>query len=350
MSVEIEGVKGYEYQYLATIYFSLLYIKKESVEIYVEDTEDARIVFGEDTAKQELFIQVKKHDGSITFHDVCSWMGHFGERQSKKFLLSQIAIKNRFAVFFSNGRCEDKTSKFINQDCFELGNKGKFNNQFLEDVKSLLLIQYSTDTTLNAERNGCITEFFQHYSNSEIKTFLKKISLMEQISLEILLNRIAEVLNTKFIIRSSAVDYVIKLLDECVRKGRDNRNDIAPIIRDILIKFSQRILPDSMNYIDVPNQKMYESILEEKNVLLLTGVPFSGKTSLAKAIAQHFAQQGYEVKQTSEFDGDDGALAFLNNYTDDKRLLLLEDPFGSVQLRNDKVECAEKMRKLIMER
>jgi len=350
MSVEIEGVKGYEYQYLATIYISLLYIKKESVEIYVEDTEDAKIIFDEDSTKKELYIQAKKHNASITFDNVCSWLGHFGERQSKKFLLSRIAEDNYYAVLFSNGRCEDRASKFINHEDFECGNKNTFNNQYAEDAKALLLNQYSDDTTLNSERKNCITDFFDKHSNSQIIALFKKVSMVEQITLETLLKQTSNILNRRFVVRSVSVNYVIKLLDECVRKGRDTSEDIAPVIRDILNKFSQKILPDSFDYTEVPDQKMYESILNEKNVLLLTGVPFSGKTSLAKAIAQRYAQQGYEVKQTSEFDGDGGALAFLNSYTDDKRLLLFEDPFGSVQLSSDKVECVQKIRKLITER
>ena len=60
MSVEIEGVKGYEYQYLATIYLSLLYIGKSNLEVYVENTEDARLIFTEEDREKEIYLQAKK--------------------------------------------------------------------------------------------------------------------------------------------------------------------------------------------------------------------------------------------------------------------------------------------------
>jgi len=350
MSVEIEGVKGYEYQYMATVYISLLYIDKESVEIYVEDTEDAKVNFQEDGSKIKLYIQAKKHNASISFEDVCLWLGHFGEHQSNNFLLSRVAEENCYAVFFSNGRCEDKASKFICNQDFESGNNSSFNSQYVEDFKYFLSNQYKDDTSLSAERKKCIDNFLEAYSNYHIKSLLNKVCLSEQISFDTLRYKTAELLNKKFVVRAVSINHVIKLLDECVRKGRDTSKDIVPGIRAILSNFSQKILPDSLDYIEVPNQKKYESLLKKNNALLLTGVPFSGKTSLAKAIAQSFAQQGYEVKQTSELDGDNGALSFLNSYTDDKRLMILEDPFGSVQLKQDKVECVQKIRKLIMEK
>ena len=350
MSVEIDGVKGYEYQYLATIYNSLLYIKKESVEIYVEDTEDAKIIFEEDAIQKTIYLQSKKHSTSISYKEVCSWLGHFGDRQSENFLLSRVAKENHYVVFFSEGRCEDKASKFLNNEDFEFGNKSTFNNQYAEDARTLLLNQYGKDTILNAKRKKCISDFFIAHSNLQIQAVLKQVSILEQISFEDLLKQLAEILNKEFVVRSASMDYVIQLLDKCVRSGRDTGKDIALDMREILNKYSQKILSDSVDYIEVPDQKKYGSILHENDILLLTGVPFSGKTSLAKAIAQAYAQQGYEVKQTSDFDGDNGALSFLNSYTDDKRLLLLEDPFGTVQVKPDRVECVQKVQKLIVEK
>lgn len=350
MSVEIEGVKGYEYQYLATIYNSLLYIKKESVEIFVEDTEDAKIIFEENAIQKTIYLQSKKHSTTISYKEVCLWLGHFGDRQSENFLLSRVAKKNHYAVFFSEGRCEDKASKFIKYEDFEFGNENIFNNQYAEDTRDLLLNQYGKDTILSAKRKKCISDFFLAHSNLQIQDVLKRVSILEQMSFEELLKQLGEILNKEFVVRSASIDYVIELLDKCVRSGRDTGKDIVLDMREILNKYSQKILPDSVDYIEIPDQKKYESILHENDILLLTGVPFSGKTSLAKALAQAYAQKGYEVKQTSEFDGDNGALSFLNSYTDDKRMLLLEDPFGTVQVKPDKVECVQKIQKLIMEK
>ena len=136
----------------------------------------------------------------------------------------------------------------------------------------------------------------------------------------------------------------------CIRTGRDTGQCIADKLKSIIDKYSQRILPDDVDYVDVPNQQIYEEVLEKEHALLLTGIPFCGKTSIAKALAQSYARQGYEVRQTNELGGDSGALSFLNNYSMDKRILLLEDPFGSVKIKSDKLECTQNIYKLITER
>lgn len=350
MSVEIEGVKGYEYQYLATLYISLLYIEKDAVKIYVEDTEDAKILFNDGNVQKEIYLQSKKHNSNISFDNICLWLGHFGKRQTQDFLLSKIAKEECYAVFFSNGRCEDKVSLFLHDRNFESGNNGNFNNQYIEDFKHVFFNQQKANTQLDLKRKKCTINFFHTYTNEQIKSLLKKVSIVEQFTYEELLKQIGYLLNTHFVVRAKSIDYVIKLLDKCIRDGRDSSKDIVADIKIILNNYSQKILPDDFDYVEFPNQKEYEAILAEKNVLLLTGVPFSGKTSIAKFIAQKYAQNGYEIKQTSELDGDDGAFFFFNSYVDDKRLLLLEDPFGSIQLKPDKFECIQKIQKLIIEK
>ena len=87
MSVEIQGIKGYEYQYLATVYMALQYLSEDTVNIYVEAEEDAKIIYGDPKMRKERFIQVKQHDKPVTFAEVCGWLGHFGNRQAARFLL-----------------------------------------------------------------------------------------------------------------------------------------------------------------------------------------------------------------------------------------------------------------------
>ena len=120
MSVEIEGVKGYEYQYLATIYLSLLYIGKSNLEVYVENTEDARLIFTEEDREKEIYLQAKKHETAISIEDLCLWLTHFGERQSDEFLLSRISEENHYVVFISAGRCNDGLLQFIRNKDFHI--------------------------------------------------------------------------------------------------------------------------------------------------------------------------------------------------------------------------------------
>ena len=348
MSVEIEGIKGYEYQYLATLYFSLKYLEKDDLEIYIEDIEDARISFCDADIKKEIYLQVKMHKESISTEDMCSWLGHFGNRQSKKFLLSYISEHNNYAVFISDGRCSDGASKFIRNSNFHCQSESKFDGKYLNKFKDSLLKLYSKNSSLEKERNKCVCDFLTNRSK-ELRNILQRVSVLELLTSEILQKKIRELLSTKFLVKPGDVNNVVHLLDECIRNGRDSGKDITKEIQEIISKFSQRILSSEIDYIPIPNQKNYEEILNKQHVLLITGMAFCGKTSTAKAIAQQYAQQGYEIRQTSDLDGDFGALSFLNKYSQDKRLLLLEDPFGSVELEKGALEIKEKICKLVVE-
>lgn len=348
MSVEKEGIKGYEYQYLATLYFSLMYLEKDDLEIYIEDTEDAKISFIEADINNKIYLQIKKHNQSISTKDMCCWLRHFGDRQSNEFLLSRISENNNYVVFISEGRCNDEVSKFIRYSEFHCQSSCKFSREYLNKLEEELSKLNSRNSPLDKERNKCVSDFLKKGSK-ELRNILQRVSVMELLTSEILQKKIRELLSTKFLVKPGDVNNVVHLLDECIRNGRDSGKDITKEIQEIISKFSQRILPSEIDYIPIPNQKNYEEILNKQHVLLITGMAFCGKTSTAKAIAQQYAQQGYEIRQTSDLDGDFGALSFLNKYSQDKRLLLLEDPFGSVELEEGALEIKEKICKLVVE-
>jgi len=348
MSVEKEGIKGYEYQYIATLYFSLMYLEKNDLEIYIEDDEDAIISFIEADINNKIYLQIKKHNQSISTKDMCCWLRHFGKRQSNEFLLSRIYENNNYVVFISEGRCDNEVSKFIRYSEFHCQSSCKFSREYLNKFEEELSKLNSGNSPLDKERNKCVSDFLKKESK-ELRNILQRVSVMELLTSEILQKKIRELLSTKFLINPRDVNNVEHLLDECIRNGRDSGKDITKEIQKIISIFSQRILSSEIDYIPIPNQKIYEEILNKQHVLLITGMAFCGKTSTAKAIAQQYAQQGYEIRQTRDLDGDFGALSFLNNYSQDKRLLLLEDPFGSVELEKSGLEIKEKICKLVVE-
>lgn len=351
MPVEIEGVQGYEYQYFATIYLALLYIENDNVRVFVEDTEDAKIIFDKNDTQYDIYLQVKKHNEQISFENLSEWLAHFGNRQADKFLLSNIANNiNSFSVFVSNGRCMDKISKFIRNNNFDQLNGQSFSREYLNDLKQEMQSLFNGKTGISADREKCMQNFFDLVTNDQVKNALQRISIVENLDFTNLKEKISGILSKRFVIRVSDVEHAIELLDSCIREGRDNKNDVVPEIKDILLKYSQKILPYDNNYIEYPDQFIYEEELEKNNVLLLTGVPFCGKTYVAKSVAQKYAQKGYEVFQTNEFNGDHGANSFLNSYANDQRLLLLEDPFGSIELKDNKAELLELIRKLVVEK
>lgn len=363
MSVEIQGIKGYEYQYLVTIYVALQYLERNAVSVYVETEEDAKIIYTNNKVREDLYIQVKHHNKAITFEELCTWLGHFGERQALNFLLKNIQTEGKHVLFVTTGRCEDRLLPYLNQKYFDTSNFQKsaidveqtsmahkrqltIKKQDATEMKKFLTAQ-PANTKLEKKRLATLQDFFDKITDSQLKIVLEKVNIAELQSYEKISALTASLLNTHYAIKSSDISHVIELLEQCVRLGRDSRCDIATDMQKILRDYTQRLLPRDLEYLVLPQQHMYEELLESQNVLLFTGLPFCGKTIAAQAIAQKFATKGFEIYPTDDINE---GMAFLNNYTDSPKMLLLEDPFGSMQASENRTEQVRKLRRLVLEK
>lgn len=363
MSVEIQGIKGYEYQYLATVYMALRYLSEDTVHIYVENEEDAKIIYGDPEMRKELFIQVKQHDKPVTFFEVCGWLAHFGNRQAARFLLKNIQTEGCQALFITTGRCEDRLLPYLDQECSDADPSTKaaadagqtaaehrrraaVRQQDAADIRTCLTAQ-PANTKLERERLAALQDFFAEITDSQLRTLLGDVRIAEQQSCETVRALTASLLNTRYAVRSGEIAHVIELLEQCVRHGRDSGGDIAPDMKQVLNQHTQRLLPRDLQYLEVPHQPLYSGQLENQNVLLFTGLPFCGKTIAAQAIAQGFAAKGYDIHPTDDINE---GMAFLNHCTHSKKLLLLEDPFGSMRASENRTEQARKLRRLVLEK
>lgn len=78
------------------------------------------------------------------------------------------------------------------------------------------------------------------------------------------------------------------------------------------------------DYITSPEEEKLREVLLNKDVLLMTGVSFCGKSQLAKTIADQFVKDGYKYHGGSDVDE---AGRFIRN-RNGNHICLLEDPFG----------------------
>ena len=358
MSVEIQGIQGYEYQYSVTLLIALHYLRKREISILVESVEDTQIMFNENGVCQELYIQAKSHNQSVGFLELCTWLGHFGGRQASNCLMQRLQGKNARAIFVTTGRCKDQLISYLNQNFLrekEGDTSGtrqgrKWSQENKNDASILrgsLLEQYSGETTLQKERAISIQNFLGEVSDKELKERLEQVDIIEQQSKEKIDAQIFSLLNHHYAIKTSCLQSVKDQLEKCVRTGRDDGHDIAPDMCDIIDKYTQRLLPEGIEYLKIPQQQACEEALDQKNALLLTGLPFCGKTITAQAIAQAYAKLGFEVFQTNSLDE---GVSFFNSLSDEKRFLLLEDPFGAIQVSGSKAEHARMLRMLVKEK
>lgn len=351
MTVEIAGVRGYEYQYLVSAYVALKLLDQENVGIYIEcaDGEDSRITFQAAGNPYILDVQVKDRSGQIDLVEFSSWISHFDKHSRDMNLLEKLKQDaNRFVLFVTNARCRDDVSLFVDSNEVYLPLTAGMDNDLLARVKTNVLAHYTDATSAGKGRQRFLEQFFRDNSNNQLRTILKKNRVWESMDWDTVYERLARLLNRKYAVPQNETEEVINKLDELVRQGRDSGQSITEDVVRLLSAYNgNRIFPYDEKL--VPRTEMYlcSEAMETSHVLLLTGVSFCGKTYLAKEIAQRYQESGFRVKITSELDGDSGALAFLRHVSHEERLLVLEDPFGSMTAFPQKAELVSKVERLL---
>ncbi|ASA24290.1 ATP-binding protein [Paenibacillus donghaensis] len=351
MTVEIAGVRGYEYQYLVSAYVALKLLDQENVGIYIEcaDGEDSRITFQAAGEPYILDVQVKDRSAQIDLAEFSSWISHFDKYSGEMNLLEKLKQDaNRFVLFITNARCQDDVSLFVDSNEVYLPLTAGMGNDLLDRVKTNVLAHYTDATPAGQGRRRFLQQFFRDNSKNQLRKILKKNRVWESMDWDTVYERLARLLNRKYAVPQSKTDDVISKLDELVRQGRDSGQSIMEDVVRLLAAYNgNRIFPYDEKLVPRAEMSLCSEVLEASHVLLLTGVSFCGKTYLAKEIAQRYQESGFRVKITSELDGDSGALAFLRHVSHEERLLVLEDPFGSMTAHAQRAELIAKVERLL---
>ena len=349
MSVEIDGVKGYEYQYLCTILIALSLIKNgyKNISLFIEKIEDAVFEITENENRKTIYFQGKKHDNDISLDDLCNWLAHFGDRQATDSLLSRLKDENTFVVFYSFGRCTDIVRDFAKYNRLSFLNETSLNSSFVEEFKTKLLSSITGTSPLMVQRKEHLNDVVSSLNDHKFKLLLKRVCISELYLNEKVEYEIGKILNSNFLIRPKDINNVISCLDKIVRNGRDSGEDIISDIKDIINKNSYKLIKNNQHYIAIPKYDEIMSCFEQNNVLLLTGLPFSGKTITAQYIAESYLKNGYNVKEVDELSGDEGATCFICNSYNDKRVVIISDPFGSYEKNRNSGTVKTKLEELI---
>ena len=98
-------------------------------------------------------------------------------------------------------------------------------------------------------------------------------------------------------------------------------------------------------HIERINKNIYSDKLKKDNILLLTGISYCGKTYLADELAKDFENKElYQIKKTSKIEE---IMNFFSNENGRKKILFLEDPFGSVKVESGQENILKKVRDII---
>lgn len=348
MSVEIVGAQGFDYQYSVTLYMILKNLQKDHFKVWVENEsfEDAKMSYQLEDKTYHIELQVKKKTTEITYDEFATWLSHFRKSKSDYFILDEIQqFDTNYLVVVTNNRCTDDVSKFIGNENEINENNIHFSLEMLKDLKLRMLKGIDNKNELGIKRKEHIEQYFNQ-EKSELNKVLGRVCVIErknQIEREI-----CSILRRQYQIPEMICNDVMNQMLDVVRLGRDRGEDIAVLIRKIIKnKRFNRVLPEDKNFYKRDSIDILKSKLLQKNLLLLTGVPFSGKTYIAKTIAQEFQDKGYYVKMTDRIMDDQEAYYFWMSHENDARLLLIEDPFGHIGKNENSIRILDKIECLI---
>lgn len=351
MSVEIVGALGFDYQYTVTLYMILKYLEMDHFEVLVENEsfEDAKLSYQLEDKTYHIELQVKKKASEIAYDEFATWLAHFQKSKSDCFILDRIQQSDtNYLVFVTNNRCTDNVSKFVGKENEIKENKICFSAEMLKDLKLRMLKGIDNKNELGRKRKEHIEQYFNQKKN-ELNKVLGRVYIIErkdQIEREIYI-----ILKEQYQIPKMICRDVMNQMLDVVRQGRDSGEDITALIREILKnKRFSRVLPEDKSFYKRDSIDILKSELLQKNLLLLTGVPFSGKTYIAKTIAQELQDNGYYVKLTDNIIEDQEAYYFLMSPENDSRLLLIEDPFGHIGKSENYIQIRDKIEGLIRDR
>ena len=351
MSVEIVGAQGFDYQYTVTLYMILKYLEMDHFEVLVENEsfEDAKLSYQLEDKTYHIELQVKKKASEIAYDEFATWLAHFQKSKSDCFILDRIQQSDtNYLVFVTNNRCTDNVSKFVGKGNEIKENKICFSAEMLKDLKLRMLKGIDNKNELGRKRKEHIEQYFNQKKN-ELNKVLGRVYIIErkdQIEREICI-----ILKEQYQIPKMICRDVMNQMLDVVRQGRDSGEDITALIREILKnKRFSRVLPEDKSFYKRDSIDILKSELLQKNLLLLTGVPFSGKTYIAKTIAQELQDNGYYVKLTDNIIEDQEAYYFLMSPENDSRLLLIEDPFGHIGKSENYIQIRDKIEGLIRDR
>ncbi|MCU5184255.1 hypothetical protein OCA11_08320 [Bacillus cereus] len=352
MSVEKAGPKGYEYQYLVSVFIALELIHKDNIKIFIESEngEDLQVQFDENERTYTIDIQVKKRDQQIDLIEFSEWISHFEDRSNDKNLFTKLhSEKDRFVLYVTNSRCKDEVSNFVANnipinEALEVG----ISNELLQNIKINTLSNYSLTKKLSRERHDFLKVYFSQLKNNELRSILKKYKIWDLQDNDRIRGKISRILNQEFFVPQSKIRTTILRLIEIIKLGRDTNDSISSNIVELLTKYKgTRVFEYDDNLVNRTEKEDCKQTLSSNHVLLLTGVSFCGKTYLAKEIAQEYQDKGFAIKVTNELRGDNGGLAFLRHTGHEDRLLVLEDPFGDVITNEKAIEIVSDVKKLI---
>ncbi|KMY31866.1 hypothetical protein ACZ11_06660 [Lysinibacillus xylanilyticus] len=351
MTVEVAGPKGYEYQYLMTVYVALKAYDIAESQLIVEKKggEDAELIIPVEGGINIIEVQVKSEESPLNLNSLAKWMAHFPDASAVGNLLSRLeGDPKRYALFIAKGRCTDETLLFTTKELIQHSTKSlhyPLHKDKVDIFLGFLSNCFGENSDLNKKRREFCQGQSKMYGKSKrsLQAISTRILVWEQLNQVEIEEEIKNLLHINHSIPQAKCESVLRILYNSVTKARDERRDVMPDIRKIISEhISQRMFTGT--HTERREIASCKQALKEQHVLLLTGVSFCGKTHTAEYIAETFRNEGYIGFKVSDIDK---ASRILTDMSTENRVCILEDPFGATELEKDSAEVWSKLNSLI---
>ena len=341
----------YDFQDLACAKLILQNYKKKKATFFVEPSggEDARLIFTDDENYPSCFeIQVKGSREAVTLKSLAECLAHFPARQTSNFLLEQLLTDQTLGiVLIMSGRASDPLLNYLpkgqwNGACHSQNTFNKQDvNRLLDEIK-----RYSDslpDTRQNNKRKQYLDGFLKSIDWKLLKRALCRITVLDNENFESLTLVCNRLLREDFNIPDDILKATMSDLVNIIKECKSSQEDAIPLVLEKL-NHNPVLSVQPKAYVMRHQEAAWIEQLKESNVLLLSGKPRVGKSDTAKWIAGEFQKQGYAIELTSD---PEKAERYLLDTVNAHRLVVLDDPLGSVHASNKSSEKLSLLKRLI---
>lgn len=337
MSIATVGPAKYDFQDLVCIKLALDFYKSGQASLIVEGkgAEDAEISADIDGTRIVYEIQVKGSEEHFGLPLLAECLSHFPAYESTHFFLERlVSDPHRFAVMVMSGRANDSLQKFIPRGHWRGEEHSAVYFTHLDAELVIDAIQHHTgtlkETNLESGRKKYLTDYITGIEKKSLIAAFKRLIIIDGTTDADLSEACRQILRKDFLVPDDLFDAQINGLRSVIKAGRASQENIMP---EFVAKLQENPVESVMprEYSLRGDEDNFLDILKNQHVLLLSGKPRVGKSSVARWIAASYQREGYRVLRTQDADV---AERFLLDPVSSHRLVLIDDPLGGAHATN----------------
>lgn len=290
--------------------------------------EDATMEVSTGTAACRVEIQVKKSTKAISLRTVATWLTHTPPLASGDTLLERLLEDpTLFVVFVTSGRCRDDCARYVADPEWTPTPHaiGRVTSTAAADLLREFAVAKPTGKQIALRRRAHNESFAKSADTSSVAQALRRVLVVERQDYDSVKDGCANTLRRQYRVPNDRVGTVLQSLLEVVKSAKTSKADAFPEFTATLqVETHDSIRPT--NYVPRGSESSLARELSRCGALLLSGIPRTGKTYLARAVAAEFETQGYDVQPAHHVDA---AERFLLAPGDAHVLVVLDDPLDN---------------------